>query len=163
MRIRSLMLVTATVITLAVPGLASTAGAATMSGSSLSAARFVSSVSAQGAAVNTRAGSQAIVADGQKAVSVRVSCGSQECGFNGNVQWGTNYLKIWGIVWGTSSSAADVLLTWHSGGVEFLREPGRAPGRAGVGFNKYYKTNPSYIQVQVCGEASGNCSQPVDP
>jgi hypothetical protein len=154
-RIRSLMLVTATVIALAVPGLASTAGAATMSGSSLSATRFVSSVSSQGAAVN-----EAVLLDGEKAVSVRVSCGSQECGFNGNVEWGTNYLKIWGVVWGTSSNEGIVLLTWHSGGVEYLREPGSAPGRAGVGVNKYYNTSePSFIQVGVCGEPSGNCSQ----
>jgi len=144
----------ATVIMLAVPGLASTAGAATMRGSSLSAVRSVSSVNATG---------EAILAGGEKAISVRVPCGNADCGFNGNVEWGTNYLKIWGIVWGTKDSGAYVLLTWYAQGVSWTREPGSAPGEAGVGLNHYYPTSePSYIQVQVCGRP-GDCSAPEDP
>jgi hypothetical protein len=157
MRIRNLMLVTVTVITLAVPGLTQAAGAATMSGSSsLSAARFVSSVDAQGPAA-------AMVSAGSKNISIRVGCGKTECGFNGTVEWGTNYLKIYGIVWGSATSAGEVLMTWDSGGVSYLREAGSAPGRSGVGVDKYYSTSePGYILVEVCGRP-GDCSNPVDP
>jgi hypothetical protein len=104
-----------------------------------------------------------MVSAGEKAISVRVGCGDAQCGFNGEVQWGTNYLKIYGIVWGSKDSAGEVLITWYSGGASFLREAGLAPGSSGVGVNKYYNTSePSYIEVKVCGRP-GDCSDPEDP
>jgi hypothetical protein len=168
-RIRNLMLVAAMSITLVVPGTALAAGAATMSvsGNALSADRSsASSVSAQGAeAVKAGAGLRA-TPNYEKDVSPRVQCGGKDCGgFNGHVEWGPNYVKIWGIVWGTSGGEAAVYLKWTSSIVTFNKEAGVAPGSAGVGVNKYYGTfEPGYITVTVCSaKGSWHCGPSEDP
>jgi hypothetical protein len=164
LRIRRLILTATAMIALAVPGLASAAGAATTSGSSLSVARSVNSASAQRAVAVKVSAEQAILPDAEKNVRARVACGTQTCGLNGTIEWGTNYLKIYGIVWGTSTNEGIVELEWTSGSVTYLKEPATAPNRTGVNFNKYYTTRePSYIQVRVCGHPIGVCSSWVDP
>lgn len=144
-RIRDLILTAMAITALAVPGLSSTAGAAPMNGGS------------------ARAG-KVIVPDAEKGISPRAACGTEECGANGVIEWGPTYLKIYGIVWGTPTNEGYVEVEWTSGGVTIRKEPASAPGRAGVNFNKYYKTSePGYILVRVCGSPIGVCGSWEDP
>jgi hypothetical protein len=163
LRVRSLMMVVAgALIALGVTGPALIAGATT-SGSSLSAARS-QSAAISASTPRTEAGVQAIP-DGTKDVAARVSCGDQECGFNGHVDWNPASIKVYGIVWGSSGGGAEVYVSWYSVGVHKNKEAGSAPGLNGVGVNYYTLTpEPGYIEITVCGEQGGwHCGVPVDP
>jgi hypothetical protein len=141
MRIRQLIMMAGATAVLAVPGLASTAGATPVSGHS-----------------------RAVAADGEKNVSPRAACGRETCGFNGTVEYGTNYVKIWGLVWGTSTNEGIVQIRWSVGGATFTKEAGSAPNRTSVGVNKYYTVREaSYILVRVCGVQDDECGSWEDP
>lgn len=105
------------------------------------------------------------------AVSPRLSLSgcSRQDGFNGDVQWNTEWIAAWGEVWDVCGTTATAWLKWYSPNVH-NSEVGQAPPYTTQGFNfpEYGgMTSPGNISVTVCATWHGSwtCgpSEPVNP